>query len=186
MRLLKYGEGKNAILMLHGRGSDAEDIIGLASSFDAVSYAFTADGNQWYPQRFIVPKKDNEPFLSSNLKNVSQIITNLKQEYEKVFLLGFSQGACLALEYASKNDVDGVIAFSGGLIGNDEELAVEKKCNVFISCSKNDPHIPFERAEKTVELFENTGGAVKKYFHEGSTHMITPKEIDMAKEMIND
>lgn len=186
MRLLKYGDGKNAILMLHGRGSSAEDIIGLASSFDAVSFAFTADGNQWYPQRFMVPKRDNEPFLSSNLDNISQIIDKLKQGYEKVFLLGFSQGACLALEYASKNDVDGVIAFSGGLIGSDDELAVEKKCDVFISCSKNDPHIPFERAEKTVELFEKADGTVKKYFYEGSTHMITPREMDMAKDMIND
>src|SRR5690606_15205677 len=124
--------GKKAILMLHGRGGSAEDILTLAHNYDATCYAFTADNNVWYPMSFLVKKELNEPYLSHSLNLIDSVIKELRKNHEQVFLLGFSQGACLSLEYASKNFVDGVIAFSGGLIGENSELSVEIKTKVFI------------------------------------------------------
>ena len=176
-----------AVLMLHGRGSSAEDIIGLSSAFkNSTCYAFTANDNQWYPKPFNMHKNENEPFLSESLNQVDEAYNTIKKKHSKVYLLGFSQGACLALEYVSKNVVDGVIAFSGGLIGADNELNVKTSdTKVFVSCSKNDPFIPLARAQKTEELFETAGNNVTSFFYDGSTHMITNKEIDYAVNLMS-
>ena len=184
MNLIKQNDDSSqvAVLMLHGRGSNAEDIIGLSSVFKSLAcYAFTANYNQWYPKPFNMHKNENEPFLSESLNQVDEAYNTLKKKHSKVYLLGFSQGACLALEYASKKIADGVIAFSGGLIGADNELNVNiSDTKVFVSCSKNDPFIPLDRAQKTQELFQTAGNNVTSFFYEGSTHMITSKEIDYA------
>ena len=187
MNLLESGDGDIAILMLHGRGSNAEDIISLSSFFHNVkSYAFTAKNNHWYPKPFNLPKSENEPNLSESLDIIKNIYLDLKKSHRKVFLLGFSQGACLVLEYASKKNIDGAIAFSGGLIGFDDEISVSSSSvNILISCSRNDPFIPLERAEKTVKMFKDKENTVDFYFYEGSTHTITKKEIELAIEFIN-
>ena len=186
MNLIKKGSGDIGILMLHGRGSDAEDIISLHEYFNATCYAFTANNNQWYPLPFNMSKSSNEPFLADNINLVIETYKKLKKEHNKIFLLGFSQGACLALEIASKNEIDGVIAFSGGLIGSDSEISVLKKSKVFIGCSHNDPFIPFTRAKKTVELFEGTNSNVITSFYEGNTHTITSEELSSAIHFFND
>src|SRR5829696_5869068 len=118
-------QATGAIIALHGRGAGAEDIIALAQEVapsGVTILAPQAAGNTWYPHRFIEPRERNEPYLSSALRIVTDLVTRLTDQgvpSERVALLGFSQGACLALEAAARNPrrYAGVIAFSGGLIG---------------------------------------------------------------------
>lgn len=183
--MIKKGKGKKAILMLHGRGADAENILGLHELFNATSYSFTAKNNEWYPEPFTKPKKDNEPRLSESMSEIHKAVEKIKKEHDEVYILGFSQGACLATEYGAKHEVDGVIAFSGGFIGQENELVKETKTKkVFISCSTNDPFIPLERAKKTAEIYKENDAEVKTKFYEGHSHTITREEIQEAKEQL--
>ena len=185
--MISRGSGRKAILMLHGRGADAEDIIGISRFFDAKCYAFTAEGNAWYPAPFMQPKKSNDPFISNNLDKINEVISNLKKEHDEVFLLGFSQGACLALEYGARfDDVSGVIAFSGGFIGSDDELPSSFLTQkAVICCSFNDPFIPLKRAEASADICKRGGAVVKTNFYEGATHTITNKDIELAKTIFD-
>ena len=184
--MIQKGQGEKAILMLHGRGGDAENIITLAEFFKATSYAITANNNEWYPQPFMKPRKENQPNLNENLEKIDEIIKKLKKTHKEVFILGFSQGACLALEYGTKHEVTGIIAFSGGLIGTDEELQTKTKTKkILICCSEKDPFIPIDRAKKTQEIYEENGAEVKTNFYGGTTHTITREDIEIAKEIIN-
>jgi phospholipase/carboxylesterase len=184
--MISAGVGSKAILMLHGRGADAEDIIGISSFFNAKSYAFTAKGNAWYPLPFLNPKSSNEPHISNNLSRVHDVVLELKKSHGEVFLLGFSQGACLALEYASKHEVSGVVAFSGGFIGAESDFPREFKTRrVVLCCSKNDPFIPFERAVKSAEICKNFGAVVMTHFYDGSSHTISKDDIELAKSLID-
>lgn len=185
--MIKRGEGKNAVLLLHGRGGTGEQIMQLANNFDAACYAISAPGNAWYPRPFNIPKENNEPELSQSLKSVDEAVKELRKNHEKVYLVGFSQGACLACEYASENEVDGVVAFSGGLIGDEDELSCEAQnsTNIIIGCSEKDPFIPLKRAKKTAQLFSQSGARVFTLFYPGESHHITPKEMEMAKMLIN-
>ena len=184
MNILKEGTGEDAILMLHGRGSTAEDILTLSKFFNMSSYAFTSKNNQWYPLPFMFPKSQNEPYLSESLSLVRDAYTKLKESHNKVFILGFSQGACLALEYASKNYVDGVIAFSGGLIGESNELNVETKSNIFLSCSDNDPHIPLNRLMETIKIFKDNNSNLISFIYSNNSHTITSEEIQKSISFI--
>ena len=184
--MIKKGQGKKAILMLHGRGADAENIIDIAELYDATSYAFTAKNNEWYPLPFMKPKEENEPKLSESLKEIQNAVEQIKKEHEEVYLLGFSQGACLATEYGTKHEISGVIAFSGGFIGTNDELPKKTKTKkIFIGCSENDPFIPLERAEKTAEIYKENSADVKTLFYEGQSHTITREEIQKSKEHMN-
>ena len=183
--MIKKGTGKTAILMLHGRGGDAEDIISLSNYFNATSYAFSAEKHEWYPFSFLVERNKNEPYLKNNLKIINQMISILKKEHNKVFLLGFSQGACLALDYGSKYEIDGIIAFSGAFIGDEEELPKKTKTkNVLICCSSDDPFIPLERAKISAEIYKKNGANVITNFYDGNTHFISSKDIELAKKLI--
>ena len=118
---------QRAVIMLHGRGSSPEDILSLSThlaSADTLFIAPRARNNTWYPQRFICPIAENEPWLTSALETITQIMTDTGLSQEKIVLLGFSQGACLALEFAARQGgrFAGIIAFSGGLIGSDAEI----------------------------------------------------------------
>ena len=184
--LIKRGEGKKAILMLHGRGGSAEDIISLSHNFDATSYAFTANNNAWYPMPFMRARNLNEPYLSESLNQIKEAIEFIRKNHDEVFVLGFSQGACLALEIGAMEDLRGVIAFSGGFIGEDNELLSSVKTkNVFISCSFEDPFIPLKRAQDSAKIYEYKGAKVFTNFYAGQSHHITPKDIKIAREIID-
>lgn len=185
--MITRGKGEDAILMLHGRGGDAEDIISISEHFNAKCYAFTANGNEWYPKSFLEMRLNNEPFLSMSLKKVDEVINELKKHHNKVCILGFSQGACIALEYGAKHEVDCVIAFSGGFIGSVNELPKSTNKHtkkVFISCSSNDPFIPLGRAKLTAEIFKQNGSDVITNFYEGASHTITKEDIELAKKIL--
>ena len=184
--MIRKGTGKKAILMLHGRGGNAEDILSLSEHFNAVCFAFTAEGCAWYPYSFLKFKKENEPYLSSSLKKIHDAVVEIKKEFSEVYLLGFSQGACLALEYGAMHEVSGVIGFSGGLIGDRTELLKKAKTKkVFISCSSKDPFIPLERAMTTAKIYSDSGAFVSSNFYTGSTHTITSEDLELAKKLVN-
>src|SRR5579871_2265656 len=150
-----------AMVMIHGRGADAADILSLAELFernDIIYLAPQAAGRAWYPYRFTEPVGRNEPYLSSALQVIGGLIAWLGERNmpaEKVALLGFSQGACLALEFAARNPrrYGGVIGLSGGLIGaavvSNDYGGFFNGSPVFLGCSDVDPHIPRSRVRET-------------------------------------
>lgn len=198
-RLLEKGmplvQASKAIILLHGRGGSAEDIIRLADEFtDETFYVVApqATNNSWYPYSFLAPAKLNKPWLTSATEVVKKVIDEAATfvGYENVFIMGFSQGACLALEttcrYAAK--YAGIVAFSGGLIGetvnqqNYQGFFQETK--VFIGNSDNDPHIPLERSEESRRIMESRGASVTLKIYPGMQHTIIRDEINMVKRMM--
>ena len=189
--LRKESSEEKTVIMLHGRGATAHSIIQLEKQLPEAEYiAPQAANNTWYPRSFMEPVGSNQPHLDSALKKVHGLVEEASERVgkENVFLLGFSQGACLASEYVARNPdrYGGVIVFSGGLIG--EELREHKgdmdRTPIFIGCSENDPHIPLERVERTAKVFEDLKADTEKYVFEGSYHGITDYELDAANNLI--
>ncbi len=189
-------EAPAAMVMIHGRGASAESILELAAEFDRPEFAFLAPqaaGNTWYPQRFIAPLASNEPFLWSALARVGQTLQQVAAggiPPEQTILLGFSQGACLALEFAARNArrYGGVIALSGGLIGPDGTPRTYPGSlagtPVFIGCSDVDFHIPVERVYHSAEVVAGLGGNVTQRIYPGMGHTVNQDEIDFVKELM--
>lgn len=185
-----------AILALHGRGADAEDIIGLAADVAPPGVAIIAPqaaGNTWYPYRFLEPTERNEPYLSSALRTVSDLIGRLAASGmppERIALLGFSQGACLALESAARHArrYAGLIGFSGGLIGPPgTDFAYPGSLDgtpVFLGCSDVDPHIPKERVEETAAALSGLGATVDMRIYPGMGHTVNRDELDAARTLM--
>ena len=182
-----------AILMLHGRGARAEDILLLADQFAQPGFAYLAPqaaGNTWYPNRFLAPIADNEPWLSSASKfvgDVLQQITAAGIPHERTILLGFSQGACLTLEFAARNAMrfGGVVGLSGALIGPDDTPR-EDRCSlagtpVFLGCSDVDFHVPKERVDQTAEVLRKLGGDVTERLYPSMDHIVNQDEIDFVR-----
>lgn len=190
------GSASGAMIMIHGRGATAESIIPLADEFGNFNLhlaAPQASGFQWYPYSFLAPVERNEPGLSSGLQAIHDIRTDLSQKGipdEKIILLGFSQGACLASEYVARHPAKygGLIVFSGGLIGDelhpDEYEGSLEGSPVFLGCSNIDPHIPAERVHESSKILEKLGAAVKISIYPGMGHTINEDEIRNAKEII--
>lgn len=189
-------KASGAIIALHGRGATAEDILALAAEVAPPGVALLAPqaaGNTWYPYRFLEPFARNEPYLSSALQTVSGLIDQLMSRgipAERIALLGFSQGACLALETAARNArrYGAVIGFSGGLIGPpgttfdyDGSLA---GAPVFIGSSDVDPHIPKERVEESAAALRRLGGDVDARLYAGMGHTVNRDELDRARALL--
>lgn len=185
-----------AMLMVHGRGARAEDILSLAYEFDQPGFAFLAPqaaGNTWYPNRFLVPLEENEPWLSSAfgfVRNVLAEITNAGIPHERIMLLGFSQGACLVLEFAARNArrYGGIVGLSGALIGPEDtprdypgSLAGTP---VFLGCSDVDFHVPRERVDETAEVLRRLGGEVTQRLYPNLDHTVNQDEIDFVHGMM--
>lgn len=188
----ELGEADRAVIMLHGRGATAESILQLSDQLpDAAYIAPQAAEREWYPRSFLEPREKNQPHLNSALEKVDSLVEEAAKELgrENVYLHGFSQGACLASEYAASHPgrYGGLIVLSGGLIGEtvqefDGDL---EGTPVFVGCSDSDPHIPLERVEKTVEVFELLNADVEKYIIEGSHHGIVEYEVEKVREMLS-
>src|SRR5277367_4434318 len=165
---------KKALIMLHGRGAQAEDILGLADHLQITDFALAAPqaaGNSWYPYSFIAPVAQNEPWLSASLQLVAETISAIVERgisKEHIYLLGFSQGACLTLEFAARNTVryGGIIAFTGGLIGQEINMMNYhgdfRETPVFIGTSDPDFHVPVERVDASAEVLTSMGAVVTK------------------------
>jgi predicted esterase len=183
-------------VMLHGRGAGAEDILGLSQQFSARDVAYIAPqaaGNTWYPYSFLMPLQQNEPSLSSALRVIETLLDSLAQKQftpDRIALMGFSQGACLTLEFAARHAqrYAVVAAFSGGLIG---PPGTAKNYSgsfdgtpVFLGCSDIDPHIPVERVHESAEVLTRMGAAVDKRIYPQMGHTIIAAEIDAVDALL--
>ena len=187
---------KVAVLTLHGRGDSARGILGLADPIgtDGVFYAAPeAEGNAWYPQSFLQPLERNEPHLTGALQAVGDALAELENlgfAAENTVLLGFSQGACLALEFAARNAkrYGGVVALSGGLIGPDGTLrdyeGSLERTPVFLGCSDIDAHIPEARVMESAGIMNKLGAEVDMRIYPGMGHTVNEEEVGAAKAII--
>lgn len=187
---------QGAMVMLHGRGASAQDILSLANELDQPGFTYLAPqaaGNTWYPNRFTAPIEQNEPWLSSALAIIGDLLSYLVNSGfppEKIMLLGFSQGACLALEYAARNmrRYAGLVGLSGALIGPDDTprnyTGSLEKTPVFLGCSNDDFHIPRRRVDSATELFRSYGGEVTERIYPNMGHTVNQDEIDYVRGMI--
>ncbi len=186
-----------AAVMIHGRGSGAGEILTLAGQLPKDGFIFAApqaSANTWYPYSFLYPIEQNEPCITSGLKKIEGVISELNKKkipHERILLLGFSQGACLALEFAARNPAryGGIIGLSGGLIG---ERIIEEKYSgnlsstpVFLGCSDSDPHIPLERVIQSSQIFKKLNGQVERRIYKNMPHTINEDEISFIKQLMN-
>jgi len=184
------------LVMLHGRGGSAEDILSLATHLDVNDYALLAPqatGNSWYPYSFLVPPSQNEPWLSSALQVVNETVQELLSKgvpSHHIYFAGFSQGACLTLEYVARHakKYGGVVAFTGGLIG-DKIVSENYKGDfigtpVFIGTSNPDPHVPVERVYATTNILKSMNAVVTEKVYAGMGHTIIQDEIDNANKQV--
>jgi phospholipase/carboxylesterase len=192
----KIAEAKKAIIMLHGRGADAESILSLSNYLNLKDFALLAPqatNNTWYPYSFMAPVQQNQPWLNAALILVKQIIdevTTAGVNLENIFLLGFSQGACLTLEYAARNAAryGGIVAFTGGLIGdriyNENYKGCFNNTPLFIGSSDVDMHVPVQRVYATINILKDMGAVVTEKIYPGMGHTINEDEINRVNENI--
>ena len=185
-----------AVIAVHGRGASGADIIGLSDAFglnDIFYVAPDAPGGAWYPSQFTQPIAANEPYLSNALARIAEILAGLKAEGfgpERIVLAGFSQGACLSLEFLARNagSVAAVLGFSGGLIGPDAtnrpETASLAGTKVFMGCSRTDPFIPALRVMETERHLAERGADVEAILYPEPGHSINADEIARAVTLL--
>jgi phospholipase/carboxylesterase len=193
---IEPGPGTKLLIMLHGRGANAEDIMGLSRYLDVSDFSIIAPeatNHTWYPYSFLSPKSANEPWLSSALDLINSIVEELLAKgvtRESIYFLGFSQGACLTLEYVSRNATKygGIVAFTGGLIGDKIEpenyKGNFKGTPVFIGTSDPDPHVPVERVNQTTEILRSLNAAVTSKIYKAMGHTINQDEIEQANRLV--
>ena len=185
-----------AMIMIHGRGGSAEDILTLAPAFGTTDIAYLAPqaaGGIWYPLGFMSPMERNEPGISSGMRTIDRVrarVTAVGIPAERTFLLGFSQGACLATEYVARHAgrYGGVAGLSGGLIGPDgtprDYTGTLYGTPVFLGCSDVDGHIPAHRVRETAEVLRRLSGEVTMRLYPGMGHSINADEIAAVKAML--
>lgn len=193
---LQVEKAKAAMLLVHGRGASAEDILTLADELEHPDFVYLAPqayANTWYPYPFMTPVQQNEPWLSSALGVIAALLEHLTQlglPLEKVILLGFSQGACLSLEYAARHTrrYGGLVGLSGGLIGSPgtrwDYPAQLDGTAVFLGCSDPDPHISRERVIESEQVLTRLGGSVTTRLYPHLGHTVNQDELDFVREMM--
>jgi predicted esterase len=187
---------RGAMILIHGRGASAEDILSLAEYYkrdDMLYLAPQAPSGQWYPFRFTEPIARNEPGITLGMEMIDGLLAGLQQDglgADRVVILGFSQGACLALEYAARHArrYGGVVGLSGGLIGPDgtprDYTGSLAGTPIFLGCSDVDPHIPLRRVDESAEVFERMGGQVDKRIYPGMPHTVNEDELTYVRQLL--
>jgi predicted esterase len=184
------------MILLHGRGASADDIVDLGQALAPRDWALLAPqaaGHTWYPLSFLAQREQNEPYLTSALKKVTSVVDSVLAaglSSERVVIAGFSQGACLATEFVGRNPrrYGALFAFTGGLIGPmgalpalDGDLAGTP---VLLSSGDPDSHVPWARVQQSAELLEGIGGRVTLRRYAGRPHTILPEEVQTARDMV--
>jgi predicted esterase len=190
-------EARGVMVLAHGRGGSAQDMIGFARELDRPGFACfvpEAAGRQWYPYSFLEKLERNQGYLTSALKLLKGIFGRIEAAgvpLERTVLVGFSQGACLMLELAARNArrYGGIAALSGGLMGpegtpRDYEGSLEGT-PAFLGCSDVDPHIPKRRVDETEAVLARMGAHVTKRIYPGLGHTINDDEIAAVREMLD-
>jgi len=192
----KISEAQKVLIMIHGRGGSAEDILSLASSLHVSDYALVApqaEDSSWYPLSFLAPRAENEPYLSRSLQVLGDLVADLEAKgfsKSQLYFLGFSQGACLALEYTANHAASygGIVAFTGGLIGDHVDHRNYHGdfmgTPVFIGSSDPDFHVPVKRVKESTALFEEMGANVTEIVYENMGHTISHSEIVQVNKLI--
>jgi phospholipase/carboxylesterase len=185
-----------AMILLHGRGATADSMLELAAQWDQPDFTYLAPqaaGNSWYPNSFLAPLASNEPFLSSALALLEDVLERMAQAGippERIMLCGFSQGACLALEFAARHArrYGGVVGLSGGLMGPDDNprnyAGSLAGTPVFLGCGDNDPYIPRKRVRLSNEVLRRLGGEVTMRLYRGIGHTINQDEVETVRQMM--
>jgi len=188
-------ESGKALIMIHGRGSTAKNILSISSYLNVDGYTLIAPqatNNTWYPYTFLEPPAHNEPWLSSAIALIGELVSELAKTIDKknIYILGFSQGACLTLEFVTRNAerYGGCIAFTGGLIGDkiytDNYKGDFQNTPIFIGTSNPDPHVPVQRVHDTVNILRNMNASVTEKIYERMGHTINQDEFDHASELL--
>ncbi len=189
-------EASKALILLHGRGARAADILSLAQYFPLTDFALLAPqatNNTWYPFSFIAPVQQNEPWLTSAidvLKEIVQDIVTAGIDKNNIYIMGFSQGACLTLEFATRNATrwGGIAAFTGGLIGDkiyrENYTGNFDNTPVFIGTSDHDVHVPVERVYASGNILKEMGADVTEKIYPNMGHTIIQDEIEQVNKLL--
>jgi phospholipase/carboxylesterase len=193
---LPLSESKKAIILLHGRGATAESIVSLADYLELADFSIFAPQaaqRTWYPYGFMASDQGNLSALNSSLEQVSllfQFLIENGKAPEQIYVMGFSQGACLSLEFTARSaqKLGGVVAFTGGLIG---EKLEEKKYSgdfqgtpILLSSSAHDMHVPAQRINDSAQLLQKMGAEVSLKFFEDELHTIRPEELTWVNQTL--
>jgi phospholipase/carboxylesterase len=186
-----------AMILLHGRGGSAEDILELGSALHPPNVAYLAPqaiGHTWYPLSFLAPRNANEPYLSSALAKVESVVRGLEQSgfgRERIVVAGFSQGGCLATEFVASHPAryGGLIAFTGGLIGPPGSLQSSPSGKLagtpaLLSSGDPDPHVPWARVEESAAILTAMGAVVTTKRYPGRPHSVTEGELELARHLL--
>ncbi|MGH7763723.1 MAG: alpha/beta hydrolase [Candidatus Dormibacteraceae bacterium] len=199
-RVLHTGEpldsARALMILVHGRGASAEDIMTVGAELELPGFAYLAPqaaGNAWYPNPFTAPLESNEPYLSAALEMLANLVNQSETSVpaDRIVLLGFSQGACLALEFAARHArrYGALIGFSGGLIGPEgtprDYPGSFGGTRVFLGCSDVDPHIPKERVIETGAVLERLGAGVTLRLYPGMAHTVSQDEIASVRKILD-
>jgi predicted esterase len=183
------------MILVHGRGASAEDVMTIGAELLHPGFAYLAPqaaGNVWFPNPFTAPIETNEPYLSSALEVLETLLAKVEASIpaQRVILLGFSQGACLTLEFAARHArrYGGVVGFSGGLIGPDgtprDYPGSFDGTPVFLGCSDIDPHIRKDRVLEAADVLKRMGANVTVRLYPGMGHTVNQDEIEAAREIV--
>ena len=184
------------LILLHGRGATAEDILSLSHYLNVKDFALLAPqatNNSWYPQSFLSPPAQNEPWLSSALSIINEVVEDVLSKgvtEQQIYFAGFSQGACLTLEYITRNarQYGGAVAFTGGLVGDklytDNYAGDFQQTPVFIGTSDPDPHVPVHRVLATEAQLKKMNANVQVKVYPNMGHTINDDEIKRANELV--
>ena len=189
-------QSRKALILLHGRGASARDILGLKQVLplkDYTLYAPEASRNSWYPYSFMAPVEQNQPALDSALALIDGLVEKIRAEgveSRHIYFLGFSQGACLTLEYTTRHAQrwGGIVAFTGGLIGETLNTSLYSgsfaQTPVLLSTGDPDPHVPLQRVEASKELLQKMEAQVTVKVYKGRPHTILQEEVQLADQLI--
>lgn len=191
----RLGKASAAMILAHGRGATAEDILTVAAQLMHPGFAYLApqaSGNAWYPNPFTAPLESNEPYLGSGLEVLKTLLARVEETIpaRRIILLGFSQGGCLTLEFAARHArrFGGVVGLSCGLIGPDgtprDYPGDFEGTPVFLGCSDVDPHIRKDRVIEAAGVFTRMGAQVTMRLYPGMGHTVSQDEIDSVREIV--
>lgn len=189
-------EAGGAVIALHGRGGDPESILAVGRQIGIGELAWLAPAaqeNSWYPREFLAPLEDNEPALSWTLERIATLLREMAGHGlgpERIVLLGFSQGACAAAEYAVRNPhrYGGLVLFSGGLMGPpgtrwDYSNGFDGMPAV-VGGAREDPHVDAQRLLETRDVLRAMDAAVTEHFRDGAEHLVSEGEIEAARAIL--
>jgi predicted esterase len=194
---LPLAETGRAVVMVHGRNASPRNILDLVPRLDRPGFSYVAPAaanNTWYPFSFLEQLAKNEPYLTSAINRLERVLADITAAgvpAGRIALLGFSQGACLAAEFAYRHAqrFGGVVLFSGGLIGPPgttwQSTESFRGTPVFLGCSDTDAHVPQWRVDESAGVFERMGAVVTKRIYPGMGHLVSDDEVAAAQSLLD-